>query len=365
MSPGSPGIVADDAIPHLNEAFGDVTRVRGTEIAREHLVDADALLVRSVTRVDAALLAGTSVRFVGSATAGVDHVDVPALARAGIVFAHAPGCNARAVVEYVLAATLGESALRGPVGVVGFGQIGRRLTTALRRLGFEVWVCDPPRAESGDCSEAFLGLPALLERCNTVSLHVPRVRQGVHGTRHLLDAEGLRRLPEGALVINTSRGDVLDNAALHAWLDAGRGEAVLDVWEGEPNLRWPLLGHPRLRIATPHIAGYTAEGKARGTAMVHAALCEAFGLEGSFDAEGVMPLAVPLAAQPDVASVLRAVHSLLSTDIAARALLERAEHERAAAFEALRRGYAFRRELTAYEPTLGARELWTSLEGLS
>lgn len=365
MSRGSPRIVADDAIPHLGEAFGEVRRVRGAEITREHLVHADALLVRSVTRVDAGLLDGTAVRFVGSATAGVDHVDVPALARAGITFAHAPGCNARAVTGYVLAATLGESALLGPVGVVGFGQVGRRLTTALRRLGFEVWACDPPRAESGDRSEAFLDLPALLERCNTVSFHVPRVRHGAHATRHLLDAEGLRRLPGGALVINTSRGDVLDNVALHAWLDAGRGEAVLDVWEGEPNLRWPLLAHPRVRIATPHIAGYTAEGKVRGTAMVHAALCEAFGLESSLDAQDVLPGSTPLVTPCDPASVLRAVHSLRSTDVALRALLEQPEHQRAAAFEALRRAYAFRRELTAYEPTVGAEELWAALDGLS
>lgn len=364
MSPTSPRIVADDAIPHLAEAFGEVRPVRGAEITREHLVDADALLVRSVTRVDAALLEGTAVRFVGSATAGVDHIDGPALARAGITFAHAPGCNARAVLEYVLAATLGHSELRGPVGVVGLGQIGRRLTTALRRLGFEVWVCDPPRADAGDTSEAFLSLPALLERCNTVSFHVPRVR-GTHGAKHLLNAEGLRQLPDGALVINTSRGDVLDNVALHGWLDAGRGEAVLDVWEGEPNLRWPLLAHPRIRIATPHIAGYTAEGKARGTAMVHAALCEAFGMRNSFDAESVLPDSAPLTTTGDPASVLRAVHSLRSTDAALRVLLKQPEHERAASFEALRRTYLFRRELTAYPPTVDTQDLWAALDGLS
>lgn len=361
----SPKLVADDAIPHLDDAFGEVTRVRGAEITTKHLEHADGLLVRSVTRVDAALLKGTPVRFVGSATAGVDHVDVRALTRAGITFAHAPGCNARAVVEYVLAATLGHGELRGPVGVVGFGQIGRRLTTALRRLGFEVWVCDPPRAESTDTSEAFVSLPALLERCNTVSFHVPRVQDGPHATRHLLNAQGLRRLPDGALVINTSRGDVLDNAALHAWLDAGRGDAVLDVWEGEPQLRWPLLSHPRVRFATPHIAGYTAEGKARGTAMVHAAFCKTFGVLASFDPAGVMPPAAPLPVNADPAQVLRAVHSLCSTDAATRALLGHPAHHRAAAFEALRRGYVFRRELTAYAPTTRAAGLWSALDGLS
>ncbi len=360
-----PRVVADDAIPHLREAFPALTRVRGAEIGPKHLLHADALLVRSVTRVDAALLQGSDVRFVGSATAGTDHVDLPALAAAGITFAHAPGCNARAVLEYVLAATLGHAGLRGPVGVVGFGQIGRRLVTALRRLGFEVWVCDPPRAEGGDTAEAFLSLSTLLERCNTVSFHVPRVRHGPHPTRHLLDAEGLRRLPQGALVINTSRGDVLDNAAVHGWLDAGHGDAVLDVWEGEPDLRWPLLSHPRVRIATPHIAGYTAEGKARATATLHAAFCRSFGMEPSFKASRVLAQAPPLAANSDAAMVLRSVHSLRSTDRATRGLLERPEHERPAAFEDLRRSYAFRRELSAYEPTVHAAALWEALDGLS
>lgn len=338
-----PRIVADDAIPHLAEAFGEVIRVRGAEIAREHLRDADALLVRSVTRVDAELVADTPLRFVGSATAGIDHVDTAALRDRAITFAHAPGCNARAVTEYVLASTLGWTELRGPVGVVGYGQIGRRLSTALRRLGFEVWVSDPPRAEAGDDVEHYLPLDALLERCNTVTLHVPRVR-GEHSTHHLLNEHALQRLPTGARVINTSRGDVVDNAALHRWLDAGRGDAVLDVWEGEPTLRWDLLAHPKVRLATPHIAGYTAEGKARGTAMVHAAMARAFEGLSAFRPANVLPLReeVPVAT-PE--SVLRTLHPLRDTDASLRALLARPTDERPRAFEALRREYHLRREI--------------------
>jgi len=360
-----PRIVADDAIPHLAEAFGEVTRVRGSDIARDHVRHADALLVRSVTRVDAALLSGTPVRFVGSATAGIDHVDTAALQALGVTVANAPGCNARAVVEYVLAATLGMDSLRGPVGVVGFGQIGRRLTTALRRLGATVWVCDPPRAEAGCTEERYLSLPALLERCNTVTVHVPKVRQGPHATPHLLDAESLRRLPEGARVINTSRGEVVDNTALHAWLDAGRGDAVLDVWEGEPSLRWSLLGHPALVRATPHIAGYTAEGKARGTAMVHTALARAFGLEPSFEAADVLPPVSPLPLELDEVGVLAHVHAMVETDAALREVANLPEPQRARAFEDQRRRYAFRRELSAYPAAAGAQRLWAALRGLS
>lgn len=354
-----PRIVADDAIPHLTEAFGEVVRVRGADISRAHLLDADALLIRSVTKVDAALLDGTAVRFVGSATAGTDHVDTDALRARGIAFANAPGCNARAVVEYVLAATLGWTELRGPVGVVGYGQIGRRLTTALRRLGFEVLVCDPPRVEAGHDDEAYVELSALLERCNTVTLHVPRVR-GAHSTHHLLDHDALARLPAGARVINTCRGDVVDNAALHRWLDAGRGDAIVDVWEGEPSLRWALLRHPMLRIATPHIAGYTAEGKARGTAMVHRAMTDVFDGLGTFHPSDVLPAPPALVDAPS----LRSVHALDPTDASLRALLDVPLAARAAGFEALRRGYVFRRELSAYAPP-GSDEdrVWQALQG--
>lgn len=338
-----PRIVADDAIPHLTAAFGEVTRVRGAEITPEHLRDADALLVRSVTRVDADLVANTSLRFVGSATAGIDHVDTAALREHAITFAHAPGCNARAVTEYVLASTLGWTELRGPVGIIGHGQIGRRLSTALRRLGFEVWVCDPPRAAAGDDAEPYLPLDALLERCNTVTLHVPRVR-GEHSTYHLLDEGALGRLPAGARVINTSRGDVVDNAALHRWLDAGHGDAILDVWEGEPTLRWDLLAHPKVTLATPHIAGYTAEGKARGTAMVHAAMGRAFEGLPPFLPTSVLPPReeVPVR-QPE--AVLRTLHPLRATDDSLRALSARPRNERPGAFEALRREYRLRREV--------------------
>ena len=338
-----PRIVADDAIPHLGEAFGEVVRVRGADITREHLRDADALLVRSVTRVDEGLVAGTRLRFVGSATAGIDHVDMEALRRHAITFANAPGCNARAVTEYVLASTLGWTELRGPVGVVGHGQIGRRLTTALRRLGIEVVVCDPPRARAGDASEAYVSLDALLERCATVTFHVPRVR-GEHSTYHLLDARALARLPANARVINTSRGDVVDNAALHRWLDAGRGDAILDVWEGEPDLRWDLVGHPKVVLATPHIAGYTAEGKARGTAMVHAAMSRVFDGLPPFRPLDVLP-PPPAVPNAEPREVLRTLHPLRDTDAALRALTTQPESARARAFEALRRGYRLRREV--------------------
>ncbi len=357
-------IVADDAVPFLDQAFGQVHKVRGAEITREHLRDADALIVRSVTRVDAALVEDTPLRFVGSATAGVDHVDLAALTQRRIAFANAPGCNARAVVEYVLAATLGVDDLAGPVGVVGFGQVGRRLTTALRRLGLRVLVSDPPRAAAGFEDEVYLPLSEVLSRSRTLSLHVPRVVAGPHATTHLIDADALARLPWGAVVINTSRGDVVDNAALQAWLAQGSGTAVLDVWEGEPELRWGLVGSPRMQLGTPHIAGYSLEGKARGTAMVHEALCATFERPVRFRARDVLPSAASLPQDLDTPATLAAVHGLRHTHQALRALARLPVADRAEAFERLRRTYPFRRELSAFAPPPSARGLWDALTGL-
>lgn len=357
-------IVADDAIPHLRQAFGEgVVAVRGAEIGPTHLQGADVLLTRSVTRVDRALLEGSHVRFVGSATAGVDHIDLDALDDLGITFAHAPGCNARAVTEYVLTATFGHGEPRGAVGIVGYGQIGRRLAAALRALGQTVHVCDPPRAQAGHRDEDYRSLAELLHACQTVTLHVPRIHDGPHATRHLIDGAALNLLREGSLLINTSRGDVIDHRALKTWLDAQRGEAILDVWEGEPHLDAHVLGHARVRLATPHIAGYTVEGKARGTAMLHAALCEAFDEPLTFTEQDVTGTHACVSASfdDDVGAVLRAVHPLTSIDRATRDLLRIEPIARASAFERLRREYPLRRELSAFEPTTTAAALWSHL----
>ncbi len=367
MTTSRPVIVIDDAIAHIDAAFGslgEVRRVRGAQLERSHLRDAEALVVRSVTRVDAALVDDTPLRFVGTATAGFDHVDRSALRARDITFAHAPGCNARAVVEYVLTAALGFARLQGPVGIVGYGQIGRRLTTVLRRLDYDVLVCDPPLAERGDLTESFVDLDTMLERCRTLSMHVPRVEHGPHSTRHLLDAPRLQRLQPGALVLNTSRGNVVDNAALLRWLEDGRGTAVLDVWEDEPQLRTPLLGLEGLRLATPHIAGYTVEGKARGTAMIHRALSNHLGRAPSFS-ESAVPTspAAPLPEAPPGAT-LRAAHPLDATDRATRGLADVDPPLRGAAFETLRRQYPLRRELSHHRPTRSASALWQALQGV-
>jgi erythronate-4-phosphate dehydrogenase len=365
-------ILADDAIPFVNEAFGglgEIVLVRARDIDRAHLRDADALLVRTVTRVDARLLQGSRVRFVGSATSGTDHVDVEGLRHADITFADAAGCNAQAVAEWaltamVLIAARADPALLGsPIGVIGFGAVGRRLTRLLRALGCTVLVYDPPLQErvhalSGDDpldglarAERFVDAYELLGRCKTITLHVPLVERGAHRTWHMVDAKLLASLRQDALVVNSSRGGIVDDDALEVWLRDGRGRAVLDVWEGEPMLRPSLVS--RVDLASPHVAGYSLEGKVAGTAMIHAAFARWLGLPATFDGAAQLGpdlrLAVDMTGVQDdlgaLARVLAAVCPIERDHGAVKLLAGRSMGDRPTAFEAMRRGYPLRREL--------------------
>lgn len=348
-------IVADENIPLLDEffsAFGPIARHPGRGIDRAALCDAEVLLVRSVTRVDRALLEGSRVRFVGTCTIGTDHLDLDYFAEAGIAWSSAPGCNARGVVDYVLGCLLALAESTGrPLdglryGVLGAGQVGGRLVQVLRGLGWPVLVCDPPRqaAEGGD----FVDLATILRECDVISLHTPLDA----GTRHLLGAEQLRALRPGAWLINASRGPVVDNTALKAHLSAGADlQVVLDVWEGEP------LADPELaalcRIATPHIAGYSLDGKLRGTAQIYRAYCAAMGLEERVRLADLLPpawledMALHAGASPEwaLASLCRAVYDPRRDDADFRRSLVGDAAQRKAAFDALRKHYPYRREI--------------------
>lgn len=363
-------LVIDDALAYADRAFGHlghVTKIPGRAIDRAAVAHADVLITRSVTRVDAQLLAGSPVRLVASATAGVDHIDALALADAGIEFAHAPGCNARAVVEYVLCVlTRLEGGVEEPrtVGIVGCGQIGGRLDATLRALGHRCLLHDPPLAQRGD-PRSFVDAQTLLATADVVTFHVPGIADGPHRTHHWLDAQALRMLRPGACIINASRGNVVDNDALLQWLRKGSGLAALDVWEDEPRLRWPLLDAEGLIAATPHIAGYTLEGKVRATTMIERAVARHLGQPSQFDPSEVLGQAgeTQLGAEPagNVDAVLRALSSIDTDDAVLRALRDLPLPERPPAFEQLRRGYAFRRELDHYAVAPRAASLWASL----
>lgn len=277
-------ILVDENMPYAQQLFsrlGEVNPVAGRQLSAVALAGADALMVRSVTKVNAGLLAGSGVKFVGTATAGTDHVDHAWLAQSGIAFSAAPGCNAVAVVEYVFSSLLmlaerdGFSLRDKTVGIIGVGNVGGRLNRRLKALGIRTLLCDPPRADSGD-KEIFYPLETLVREADVLTFHTPLTQSGPYRTRHQVDAELLAALPDDRILINACRGAVVDNAALLAALEQGKKlRVVLDVWEPEPALSAPLLA--RVDIGTPHIAGYTLEGKARGTTQVFEAYSDFLG----------------------------------------------------------------------------------------
>ena len=262
-------IVADQNMLMVAELFGQLGAIEylpGRDISAADVADADILLVRSVTRVDKALLEGSSVSFVGSATIGTDHVDQAYLSEQGIRFAHAPGCNANAVVQYDLSVLshLQADWQNRTLGIVGCGNVGGRVYRALKSLGVECRVYDPflTTEQNPDLTDFKSVLAA-----DIICVHTPLTVDGPFPTKHLFNADILASLSEDTLLINAGRGAVIDNAALLDLLESGsKLRVALDVWEPEPNINCQLL--ERVLLASPHIAGYSREGKIRGTEML-------------------------------------------------------------------------------------------------
>ena len=352
-------IVADENIPLLDaffEGFGEIRRYPGRSIDRAAVAEADVLLVRSVTQVDRALLEGSPVRFVGTCTIGTDHLDLDHFAEAGIRWASAPGCNARGVVDYVLGSLLTLAEVEGlPLsgrcyGIVGAGQVGGRLVQVLRGLGWDVRVCDPLR-EAGEGGD-FVSLEHIVEHCDVISLHTPLTRSGPHPTWHLFDDARLRALKPGTWLINAARGPVIDNVALrHVLLAREDLQAVLDVWEREPAVDRELADC--CVIGTPHIAGYSLDGRRRGTAQIYQALCEFLGRNADVQLQDLLPKPwlgeVSLSADTDpdwaLAMLCRGVYDPRRDDADFRRSLDADTDRQRLAFDQLRKHYPPRREI--------------------
>jgi erythronate-4-phosphate dehydrogenase len=369
-------IVADENIPLLDEffaEFGTITRLPGRRIDAASVAEADLLLVRSVTPVNAALLKGSPVKFVGTCTIGTDHLDLDYFHQANIGWASAPGCNARGVVDYVLGSLLvlaeqhGQALASRTFGVVGVGQVGGRLLKVLRALGWRVLACDPLRqAREGD---DYVSLEEVLRQCDVISLHTPLTREGEHATYHLLDQARLAALKPGTWLINASRGAVVDNQALREQLQQRDDlHVVLDVWEGEPQVDVELAG--LCRIATPHIAGYSLDGKLRGTEQVYQAWCAHQGIAPRVQLAQLMPApwlaSLQLDARADLnwalSTLCRAVYDPRADDANFRRSLNADEQARRAGFDALRKRYPVRREIDALQVQVnGSAPALTSL----
>lgn len=371
-------IVVDANVPAAEACFGalgEVVRLPGREIEAVALRDADALVVRSITRVDRAMIetarrAGSRLGFVGSCTIGTDHIEREVLSEHGIAFASAPGCNAEAVVDYVLGSLLTLAEREGwqladrRVGIVGVGNVGGRLLGRLTAMGIHCLACDPPRVEGQGVEQAetadFVDLDTLIEACDVLCLHTPLVRHGPHATYHLLDAQRIAALAPGTVLLNAGRGDCVDGAALRQRL-AGQADltAVLDVWETEPAIDAALTD--LAAIATPHVAGYSLDGKLRGTHQVYHALCRHLGLPTRLTLEELLPppavsrltLNEGLGPEEALRLCLRSVYDVRRDHDSLRR--ESRRQGMAQGFDACRAGYPLRREIATLDVELSAQ----------
>ncbi len=345
-----PNVVADANIPCLDETFGSHARVvrrEGRRICRADLADAEALLVRSVTRVDSDLLKGTPVKFVGTATIGTDHLDTAWLDAAGITWASAPGCNAAAAAQYTLAMMmlacerLESDFFEQTVGIIGHGNVGSRLAALLQALGVECVANDPPLEAAGQ--RGLVSLDKALAQ-DIVSLHVPLTRTGPHPTWRMISEHELGRIPDGGVLVNAARGDVLDGDALLRELAIGRLHAALDTWPGEPEADPALV--TAATVATPHVAGYSHEGKVNGTYMIYGKFLSWLG-QGRL-MSGLVPETLMSPTASSLTKLIVNVTGVERDDARLRKILDLEQHRVAAAFDRLRAEYPTRHEFTNY-----------------
>ena len=352
-------IVADANIPFVKECFssiGEVTVVGGREMTPGVVADADALVVRSITPVGEELLAGSEVRFVGTATIGFDHIDIDFLGRNNIGFASAPGSNANSAAEYVIAGLLDVGQRYAldledrSIGVIGVGNVGSRVAKKCAAIGMDVYLNDPPlQRQTGDAK--YLPLEKLFD-CDFITFHTPLTFEGPDKTHHLADEKFFKSLKQRCVFINASRGGVVDSSALKADIRSGRLRAVmLDVWENEPNIDIELL--KMVDLGTPHIAGYSLDGKIAGMIMIYKAACEYFAVEPKYDLKDFLPEpAVPeLKVNPNIANdqdallgAVQKIYRIDKDDTRLRRVLDKPAENRGEHFDSLRKNYPVRRE---------------------
>ena len=350
-------IVCDNKIPFLRgvlEPFADVVYLPGKETTPEVVKDADALITRTRTICNEALLSGSQVQAIATATIGFDHIDTAWCDAHGIFWENAPGCNSGSVKQYIasvlvtLAKRYGFDLTEKTLGVVGVGNVGRKVVSVARALGMKVLLNDPPRARK-EGPEAFVTLDEICAQCDIITVHVPLSKTGEDATWHLFDGPRLATLRPDQILVNSSRGPVVDNAALKAVLQkGGLKAAVLDVWEGEPNLDPELVS--LLAITTPHIAGYSADGKANGTTAAVRSVARTLGLPLTmWSAEGIP--APPQALDFIVEAAGKSLQAVLTEAILhTYDVSEDSERLRAdlSLFEKLRGDYPVRREFPAF-----------------
>ena len=339
-------IVADKAIPFLEGVFdpyADMTYLPGDKIGPEDVKDADALMVRTRTKCNAALLEGSKVKFIATATIGTDHIDFPYCDSKGIVVRNAPGCNAGGVMEYVFSALYGLASRRSislqgdTIGIIGVGHVGSLIERMGRALGFKILKCDPPRAEA-EGAFGFCDLEYLLQNSQIVTLHVPLDET----TRGMANSEFFSLMQPGAFFINAARGEVVCDDAPKAAIPK-LGPVIIDTWNHEPDIDLDLMD--KVAIATPHIAGYSYQGEQNGTAAAVRAVAHYFGITELYEffpktdlpENEAVKLDLKDLNQGEIASVLQYNYPIFTDDFMLRLNPEN--------FDRLRSEYNYRREV--------------------
>jgi len=353
-------LVIDENIPYAKEAFGrfgDLLLLPGRKITKTELNDADILIVRSITKVNKNLLEGTRIKFIGTATIGYDHMDLDYLKESGITFTNAAGCNANSVNEYVWAAIFKAAAEKNinladkSLGVVGVGNIGSRIVSAAGKLGFKVFQNDPPLQRKTN-DEKFVCLDEALD-ADIITFHVPLTLEGKDKTFHLLDEGKLKLIKRGSILINSSRGPVVDNDALLKRLKTDPTlSVILDVWENEPDLNLALL--EKTFLGTAHIAGYSYEGKVNGTVIIYNKLCKFLEIKPEWK-PNLPPVDKPVLEIPHetnyektINNIIRQVYNIDEDNRALKKLLTDINIPASVYFDKLRKEYKRRREFNNY-----------------
>ena len=339
-------IVADKNIPFLEgvfEPYAEVVYIDGSLISRDDVIDADALIIRTRTKCNAELLEGTKVRMISTATIGTDHIDLPYCVANGIEVNNAEGCNAGGVLQYVFSALYGVAARKNiklddaNFGIIGVGNVGKKVEKMARYLGFNVLRCDPPRA-AAEGPEGFCSLEYLLANSQIVTMHTPLDET----TRGMADADFFMQMQPGAIFINASRGEVMDESALKE-VYPKLGAAIIDTWNNEPDVDEELID--LVDVATPHIAGYSYQGKQNGTASAVQSVAKHFGIKELYDfyPENDIPDHEPVLLdlkgkkQGEIAAVFQYNYPIFTDDFRFRMEPDN--------FEKMRSNYQYRREI--------------------
>jgi len=361
-------IIIDENIAFAEEAFsalGNVKLLDGRNLKNKDVNDTDALIVRSVTDVDEDLLRNSNIKFVGTATIGTDHIDLDYLLNNNIEFSDAKGCNADSVAEYVFTALFNIASqqnisLKGKtIGVVGVGNIGSRVVRIAEVLGLKILKNDPPLERRGT-GKNYVSLDDVL-KADIITLHVPMIYEGADLTFHLLNQNNLKYIKEGTIIINTSRGAVIDNSSLFEEANRKDLYLILDVWENEPSINTDLL--LKTELATPHIAGYSIEGKVNGTKMIYDALCRYLKVQPTWKPKlpriefNKQELPKSSNEEKRFYNLLSSIYNIENDDEQLRKILNYKPGERAAYFDMLRKKYPLRREFGNYTIKISDEEI--------